>query len=808
MTYDSAGNLTNDTFSGQGQRIYDAENRMTQAQGSPNSQWQTYTYDASGQRVRRNVNGVETWAVYGLGGELLAEYAANAPAASPQKEYGYRNGQLLITAEVPVTTSATFVQTDTTTLGNWKGVYGSDGYNVINDAVSYPAYAQVSVSGQSAYTWAASTSDVRALLKAASPTDRLAACWYSGSNFTVDVNLTDGNIHRVAVYSLDWDGNNSRQERLEILDAVSNAVLDSRDVTSYSGGKYSVWDLQGHVKIKVTHLGPAGSNAVISGLFFGPAQQNVSWTNVSSTITVTANSIQKTSGTNAWDAGAVSTQTIASGNGYVDFVPGENVTWRMCGLGNGDSSTYYSDIEYAFFMDGGGGLSIYESGNYRGAFGAYAASDHLKVAVENGVVKYYRNATVLYTSTVAPQYPLLVDTSLNTVNAGVYNVVIAGTATSSTGAIQWLVTDQLGTPRMVFDKTGTLATTKRHDYLPFGEELSSGQGVRNTTLGYGASDGVRQKFTNQERDNETGLDYMHARYFASAQGRFTSADSVAGSIGNPQSLNRYAYVGNNPMNFSDPTGHMPSIHLNPKPGQDGGDEGYSYSWDDPTSPQAVLQAAGILSERLQNEANNWALADGAKYGCSNCPVKHSVANLLAMGTGSTSQAKPEVRVSEIELLGDWGDDPTSPAVGKGSVDAFDYSDNPSKYILDVNQGGIDPNSIFTVAITFKGLKTDGWVPDSAKATAPTNGRWNLVETPTGLGPVRKRPKGDMLTILLNIRARDIGAQNKPISLQVSAFYTSLYRKDGRAGIDHDTVTKQIFIKLLIGESKSTVREVP
>jgi RHS repeat-associated protein len=68
-------------------------------------------------------------------------------------------------------------------------------------------------------------------------------------------------------------------------------------------------------------------------------------------------------------------------------------------------------------------------------------------------------------------------------------------------------------------------------------------------------DGIRQKFTSQERDSETGLDYMHARYFASAQGRFSSADSVAGSIGNPQSLNRYAYVGNNPLNFSDPTGH-------------------------------------------------------------------------------------------------------------------------------------------------------------------------------------------------------------------------------------------------------------
>ena len=68
---------------------------MTQAWS--NGQWQTYTYDAGGQRVKRNVDGTETWQVYGMGGELLAEYAQQNPSPlSPQKEYGYRNGQLLV----------------------------------------------------------------------------------------------------------------------------------------------------------------------------------------------------------------------------------------------------------------------------------------------------------------------------------------------------------------------------------------------------------------------------------------------------------------------------------------------------------------------------------------------------------------------------------------------------------------------------------------------------------------------------------------------------------------------------------------
>ncbi|MGH9931723.1 MAG: RHS repeat-associated core domain-containing protein, partial [Pyrinomonadaceae bacterium] len=92
--------------------------------------------------------------------------------------------------------------------------------------------------------------------------------------------------------------------------------------------------------------------------------------------------------------------------------------------------------------------------------------------------------------------------------------------------LNWLVTDQLGTPRLIFDKTGSLAATKRHDYLPFGEELFATQGARTTTLGYSATDGVRQKFTQKERDNETGLDYFLARYYSSTQGRFTSPDAT------------------------------------------------------------------------------------------------------------------------------------------------------------------------------------------------------------------------------------------------------------------------------------------
>ncbi|HKO42106.1 MAG TPA: RHS repeat-associated core domain-containing protein [Pyrinomonadaceae bacterium] len=126
--------------------------------------------------------------------------------------------------------------------------------------------------------------------------------------------------------------------------------------------------------------------------------------------------------------------------------------------------------------------------------------------------------------------------------------------------LRWLVTDHLGTSRIIADQTGSLAGIKRHDYLPFGEELYAGTGGRTTAKGY-SGDNVRQKFTSKERDNETGLDYFLARYYSLTQGRFTSPDIpfMDQWESNPQSWNLYSYVRNNPLAFVDPTGNVAEI---------------------------------------------------------------------------------------------------------------------------------------------------------------------------------------------------------------------------------------------------------
>ena len=68
------------------------------------------------------------------------------------------------------------------------------------------------------------------------------------------------------------------------------------------------------------------------------------------------------------------------------------------------------------------------------------------------------------------------------------------------------------------------------------------------------TDKPRQKFIGHERDTETGLDFMQARYCSSVQGRFISPDEVFAdqSEDEPQSWNLYTYVANNPLKYSDP----------------------------------------------------------------------------------------------------------------------------------------------------------------------------------------------------------------------------------------------------------------
>ena len=96
--------------------------------------------------------------------------------------------------------------------------------------------------------------------------------------------------------------------------------------------------------------------------------------------------------------------------------------------------------------------------------------------------------------------------------------------------------------RLVTDSSGT--TVEQMGHYPFGDPW------------YNATND-KLYFTTYERDSESSNDYARARFYRWLLGRFLSLDSLSGSSSDPQSLNLYAYVANDPIDLGDPSGRCP-----------------------------------------------------------------------------------------------------------------------------------------------------------------------------------------------------------------------------------------------------------
>ncbi len=117
------------------------------------------------------------------------------------------------------------------------------------------------------------------------------------------------------------------------------------------------------------------------------------------------------------------------------------------------------------------------------------------------------------------------------------------TSTGTTIAVHYYFSNRLGSHGVVENAAGT-ACEQDIDYYPYGGQ----------EFDYCANVPQNYKFTGKERDAETGLDNFGARFNASMMARFMSPDPLSGHAQDPQTLNKYAYVRNNPLNMVDPTG--------------------------------------------------------------------------------------------------------------------------------------------------------------------------------------------------------------------------------------------------------------
>jgi len=585
--YDAAGNLDIDTHSSSAvSRVYDAENRMkSESQGNAQPAGE-YTYDGDGRRIKRKVNGTETWQVYGLGGELLAEYAANADALSPQKEFGYRNGELLITADVPQTPnlngyayrrtlsidhskvpntdqtnfpvliSGTYSYLATTTNGG--NVQSANGYDVIFTADAGCATKL----DHEVERYNAATGEVSYWVKVPTvshSSDTVIYMCYGNSGITADQSNRTGvwNGNFKGVYHLsDNAANTTVADSTANGNNGANAANTSARTTSGQIGQGMSYN--GSTDLTTTSLTPAKSFTWECWFKLTDWTTQSGSYNYSALMTTNYATSADWAMLLLWKDSQYGVQFasdngggMTTGNGSV--APG---SWHQIAYSRtGDNGTY------ALYLDGvlqgtlSGGVANVTSTITLGSRRDYPAQALNGVLDEVRVSNTARSADWIKTEYNNQSSP-----------SAFYSISGATSGGGGTATVHWLVTDQLGTSRMVFDQSGDLTVldqngnyvrgVTRHDYLPFGEELDAGVGGRTTAQGYSASDRVRQKFTGYEHDSESGLDYAHARYYASSQGRFTSPDPLAGSAStaNPQSFNRYSYVNNSPLIIVDPSG--------------------------------------------------------------------------------------------------------------------------------------------------------------------------------------------------------------------------------------------------------------
>ena len=177
---------------------------------------------------------------------------------------------------------------------------------------------------------------------------------------------------------------------------------------------------------------------------------------------------------------------------------------------------------------------------------------------------------------------------------------------TGSSTLNYLLGDHLGSQALTLTSTGArLATNTELRYMPYGAPRYTA-GTTPTSF----------NFTGQRKDSGSGLLFYNARWYDPVVGRFLQADTIVPSPGNPQSLNRYAYGLNNPLRYTDPTGHDVAC-----PGQDasqcyGGLFEYWASiydqsrldaeirqWLIDNQDMATIIAVGAILEELYGETN-------------------------------------------------------------------------------------------------------------------------------------------------------------------------------------------------------------
>jgi RHS repeat-associated protein len=269
---------------------------------------------------------------------------------------------------------------------------------------------------------------------------------------------------------------------------------------------------------------------------------------------VTSNAVFATESSSCSTTGAIYQNTVATYNNAQNQISSTNAGGTVVSPTYDAAGNITYDGTNAYLYDGEGRICAVESAPYSGGT---VITGYIYDAGGNRVAKgTLASFSCGAAFTVTADYVVageeqLTEFTIGSGNAPVWkhtNVYAGGKliATYDGNGLHFHIADPLGTRRAQTNAAGALEAT--YQSLPFGDDLTPA----NLSI-----DPTENHFTGKERDTESGLDYFDARYYGSSMGRFMSPDPVFASperVADPQQWNMYAYVRNNPLSRTDPTG--------------------------------------------------------------------------------------------------------------------------------------------------------------------------------------------------------------------------------------------------------------
>jgi len=563
-TYDAAGNITTDRKFRDLNYSYDANGRMLAAEHTDHTNHQDSVYDCGGQRVQTTLDGATRLVVYDLFGENIVEYMNGVL----ERENIYRGGQLLAISE-PGTSAPTAAPTELAAAtydpnAGIKLAWSANGANNFRIERRDPGngYHYVGVSGTTNFTDTTAPSGSAYLYKVCAA-DQNGNCTSHFSNVTLATAYSFEDDPIVTTAQNPASATPVRAQHILQLRAAINALRSLAVIgdanwtgpTPAPGGTIYATDVtqmrdrlnEALVALGIDNgsyseaLAGAPNGTLIRGIHITELRQRIlggkrTCKSIGQFVDDFYQGFLGHAPTTTERNAAIATLSQAQANGD------SQLTAAAHNMGLNLFSTAYpsSNNNHQFVID------AYEGYLQR-------APDSPGLNYWEGLLNQgYSRTTMLDAFAGSGEFQDK-STSLCIEGSG---------GTSTPGGVRYVMSDVQGSTRVVMNSngSGTSIIVARHDYLPFGEEIGSGMGLRNESQGYGVTDTNRWKYAMTQRD-PNGLDHTAWRKYDSFAGRWTSPDPIEGG-------NAYAYANNDPVNSIDPSGLFPNM------------SGAEYGWKD------------------------------------------------------------------------------------------------------------------------------------------------------------------------------------------------------------------------------------